>query len=230
MSTALVVVYCDSGIDRWSIFKECPRCNEYTNAFSKNASRQDGLNRVCKSCKAIDDKKYRDKYPEREKEKSKAYYKKHCDSIKRRVKKYAKDNEEAVKKKHKEYFQKNKEKWNQYMKDRAAADPVFKMKVHIRKVLIKALNGTAKSKKTEEILGCTYAELKTHIESQFEPWMTWENKGLYNGSFDYGWDIDHITPLSSAKSPEEILSLNHYTNLRPLCSHVNRNIKRDKHE
>jgi hypothetical protein len=45
-----------------------------------------------------------------------------------------------------------------------------------------------------------------------------------------GWDIDHIVPLCTAKSPEEVLSLNHYTNLRPLCSHVNRNIKRDKNE
>jgi hypothetical protein len=230
MSTTLVVVHCNAGVEGWSIFKECPNCKEYTNRFSKNASRSDGLNRVCKSCKAIDDKKYRDKYPEREKEKSKAYYKKHRDSIKRRVKQYAKDNEEAIKIKKREYFQKNKDKWNQYTKDMAAIDPVFKLKVQMRKVLLKALNGTSKSKKTEEILGCTYAELKNHIESQFESWMKWENKGLYNGTFNYGWDIDHIIPLCSAKSQEEILSLNHYTNLRPLCSHVNRNIKRDKHE
>lgn len=230
MSTALVVVHCNAGVEDWSIFKECPNCKEYTNGFSKNASRPDGLNRVCKSCKAIDDKKYRDKYPEREKEKSRAYYKKHRDSIKRRVKQYAKDNEEAIKIKKKEYFQKNKEKWNQYMKDRAAMDPVFKLKVQMRKVLLKALNGTSRSKRTEEIIGCTYEQLRNHIESQFESWMTWENKGLYNGTFNYGWDIDHIIPLCSAKSQEEILSLNHYTNLRPLCSHVNRNIKRDKHE
>jgi hypothetical protein len=89
---------------------------------------------------------------------------------------------------------------------------------------------SGKSKSTLEIIGCSYEDLKTHIESQFESWMSWDNKGLYNGTFNYGWDIDHIRPLCSAKSQEEVLSLNHYTNLRPLCSFVNRNIKRDKHE
>jgi len=137
---------------------------------------------------------------------------------------------QLLKQKRKDYFQLNKERWNQYGKDRAKIDPVYRIKVHMRKVLIKALNGTSKSKKTEDILGCSFSEFKEYIEDQFDPWMNWDNKGLYNGDFNYGWDIDHIVPLCTAKSPEEVLSLNHYTNLRPLCSHVNRNIKRDKHE
>jgi protein-arginine kinase activator protein McsA len=41
------------------------------------------------------------------------------------------------------------------------------------------------------------------------------------------WDIDHITPISSAASQQEILKLNHYTNLQPLCSYTNRYIKKD---
>lgn len=39
--------------------------------------------------------------------------------------------------------------------------------------------------------------------------MTWENRGLYNGELNYGWDIDHIIPLSSVNSEEEIIKLNH---------------------
>lgn len=58
--------------------------------------------------------------------------------------------------------------------------------------------------------------------------MTWKNRGLYNGELNYGWDIDHIIPSSSAASEEEIIRLNHYTNLQPLCSRINRNIKKDK--
>ena len=57
--------------------------------------------------------------------------------------------------------------------------------------------------------------------------MNWENYGLYNGEDNYGWDLDHIIPLSSAKSEEEVIQLNHYTNLQPLCSKVNRFIKKD---
>jgi hypothetical protein len=58
--------------------------------------------------------------------------------------------------------------------------------------------------------------------------MGWSNHGLYNGDFNYGWDIDHIVPVSSAKTEEDVIKLNHYTNLRPLCSFVNRVIKREK--
>ena len=49
-------------------------------------------------------------------------------------------------------------------------------------------------------------------ESKFESWMTWDNYGLYNGELNYGWDIDHIIPLASAKT---------------VCSKVNRYIKKD---
>jgi hypothetical protein len=68
------------------------------------------------------------------------------------------------------------------------------------------------------------------LEDKFQPWMTWENRGLYNGELSYGWDIDHIIPISSAKTEEEIIKLNHYSNLQPLCSKINRDIKKDKLE
>ena len=57
--------------------------------------------------------------------------------------------------------------------------------------------------------------------------MNWNNYGIYNGEFNYGWDLNHIIPISSAKSEEEIIKLNHYTNLQPLCSKTNRDIKRN---
>ena len=38
--------------------------------------------------------------------------------------------------------------------------------------------------------------------------MNWENRGL--------WHIDHIIPLATAKTEDEIIRLNHYTNLQPL--------------
>lgn len=57
--------------------------------------------------------------------------------------------------------------------------------------------------------------------------MNWNNRGLYNGMERYGWDIDHKTPISTAKSEEDIIILNHYTNLQPLCSYTNKYIKKD---
>ena len=71
-------------------------------------------------------------------------------------------------------------------------------------------------------------DVKKYLESKFEPWMNWENYGLYNGELNYGWDIDHIIPISSTKTEEEVYRLNYYTNLQPLCSYTNRYIKKDK--
>jgi hypothetical protein len=88
--------------------------------------------------------------------------------------------------------------------------------------------GIVKSKTICEILGCSYQDFKIYIESKFETWMNWNNYGLYNGQLNHGWDLDHIVPKSIAKTEEDILKLNHYTNFRPLCSKTNRDIKKNK--
>ena len=89
-------------------------------------------------------------------------------------------------------------------------------------------NGYTKKSRTCEILCCSFEEFQIYFESKFESWMTWENRGKYNGELNFGWDIDHIIPISSATTEEEILKLNHYTNLQPLCSRINRDIKKNK--
>ena len=82
--------------------------------------------------------------------------------------------------------------------------------------------------KSIEYLGCDINFLKEWLEYQFDNKMNWDNYGLYNGEFNYGWDIDHIIPLSTTITVEDVIRLNHYTNLQPLCSKINRYVKRDK--
>ena len=74
-----------------------------------------------------------------------------------------------------------------------------------------------------DILGVPFKEFILYIENKFEPWMTWDNYGLYNNEFNYGWEIDHIIPLKEYKNVGDVI--NHYTNLQPLDSKVNRHIK-----
>lgn len=104
----------------------------------------------------------------------------------------------------------------------------FKKKV--RKIIRKSIKkkGYTKANKTEQILGCSLTFFKKHIESQFEPWMNWDNYGKYNGTFNFGWNLDHIIPLETAKSEEDIIRLNHYTNIQPLCGYINQHIKRNR--
>jgi hypothetical protein len=130
----------------------------------------------------------------------------------------------------KEWRLKNPKSYINYYNDRIKVDNLFKVRQSIRKTISSSFRNTSfrKSSKTAIILGCSFEEFKLYLESMFEPWMNWENKGLYNGKLNYGWDIDHKIPVSSATTEEELVKLNHYTNLQPLCSKINRDIKKNK--
>jgi hypothetical protein len=126
------------------------------------------------------------------------------------------------------YIKENKDKINEYYRIKHNTDPLTRLKKNIRNRIrqsFKVIN-VHKNNKTTLILGCSFEEFKEHIESQFEDWMNWDNHGLYNGDFNYGWDVDHRIPLSTAVNEDGVIKLNHFTNLRPLCSKVNRDIKR----
>ena len=178
---------------------------------------------------------------QKRKEYLKAYYQAKKDKIKAQAKAYADANKDKVKEYNKNYnknYIKNytetdkeriREYQREYRKNRIKTDPIYKMRITIKRSILKTLktNGFKKLSTTELILGFSFQDFKEHLESQFEDWMTWENHGLYNGTYNYGWDIDHNIPTSSAITQDELLKLNHYTNLKPLCSKVNRYEKRD---
>lgn len=128
-----------------------------------------------------------------------------------------------------EYFQKYR---TEYENNKRKKDPLYKLTSNIRSSIKYHLSKKEyiKDSKTQDILGCSFIDFKKYLESKFDIWMTWDNYGLYNGELNYGWDIDHIVPISTAKTKEEIIKLNHYENLQPLCSKINRYIKRDKTE
>jgi hypothetical protein len=164
---------------------------------------------------------------------NKAFYEKNKDIINDNRKeyhvKYRLDNKEKIKKSQNKWKNSNIGYQNNYIKNRMQSDLLFYITCKTRTLIKNSLKRcfTSKSKKTSDILGCSFDEFKLYLESKFETWMTWDNYGLYNGELNYGWDIDHIIPLSSALSEEDVIKLNHYTNLQPLCSYINRYIKMD---
>lgn len=110
---------------------------------------------------------------------------------------------------------------------REARDPAFKMKRRLRKRLYNIVKG-GQSISLSKSLGCSSEELKRHIESLWQPGMTWDTYGTN------GWELDHIKPLCSAATTQELELLSHYSNLQPLwrddnCkkSHEDRLLKTD---
>ena len=86
-------------------------------------------------------------------------------------------------------------------------------------------NGSKFNKSIANYLEYTFEDFVRHIESKFESWMTWDNYGNpKDGILELNktWDIDHIIPLSSAKTEDDVFRLNHFSNQRPLCSYYNR--------
>jgi len=178
--------------------------------------------------------KYKKEYYSNNIEKIEKYRLNHQEYYSNYNKEYQINNKEEISKNKRQYYISNRkkiiERGGKYKKNRCENDHFFKLTQNIRSLIRSSLkkNGCLKPSKTENILGCTFNEFKLHLESKFEPWMNWSNRGNWNGQpkeLNVAWDIDHIVPLSSATTEEELIRLNHYTNLQPLCSYYNRHIK-----
>lgn len=100
---------------------------------------------------------------------------------------------------------------NEWSKARMRSDPMHALKKRVRSLISNAFASAAcrKNKETQAILGCTWEQFRTHIERQFTKGMSWERMGREI-------HIDHIRPLATAGSEEDVLALNHHTNLRPM--------------
>jgi hypothetical protein len=118
-------------------------------------------------------------------------------------------NDVTLKGKAKLYRLKNKEKLYQYRQL-----PEVKLRALMRSNVNRAVNllGVRKSTKSYDYFGCSPTDLKLHIEKQFKPGMSWKNRK--------NWHIDHIKPIC-AFTKEDVMKVNHYTNLQPLWRQEN---------
>jgi hypothetical protein len=190
--------------------KVCSKCGEEKNLtdFWEQKSAKDGRKSWCASCC-------------RQHQKSKPRTQKHIDYCKQ----YRKNNKDKIalyKEKNKErialvslqYRKNNKEKLrikNRIYKNKRKQESVIHRLAHSIQTRI---GQTFKAKKfrksssTKEILGCDIEFFKLHIEKQFYGSMSWENRSE--------WAIDHIIPISCAITIDDVIRLNHFTNLRPI--------------
>lgn len=102
-------------------------------------------------------------------------------------------------------------------------DPVKKLRHSVSNSIRGMLKhkGSYKRKKSiRNFLPYTIEELKLHIESLWEPWMTWDNYGGKSDNPEKTWQIDHIIPHSSfyytSMEDNSFLQCWALSNLRPL--------------
>ena len=128
---------------------------------------------------------------------------------------------------HFEHNRWDKEQVFNYLKETEDLKPLEDIAVKNNKYLLKRINnklrsnmwsaikknGYKKTSRTHEILGCDFEFFRLYIETQFKKGMTWDNHGK--------WHFDHIIPVSSARTEQELIKLNHYRNFQPLWAEEN---------
>jgi hypothetical protein len=204
----------------------CCRSVKLLDAFSLN-------NSTCKSCQKIKSDKWkslnsekvkqtRQQWRDANRDLENQWNKKYRTINQERIRlqereRYAK-NAERVRARKKEAYAKNKIKLNVARKARRELykkDPLFNLAKRLRDRIYGIFNrkNCPKNSTTQKLLGCNWSEAKEHLENQFSDGMSWENMG--------SWHIDHIVPLASATTQEELIALCHYSNLQPLWAFDN---------
>lgn len=101
-------------------------------------------------------------------------------------------------------------------------NPYYRIVQNLRHRLRNFAKRGARPVTSAELIGCSSAALRAHLERQFKGKMSWENYGTH-------WVIDHILPCASfdLTQSDEQRRCFHWTNLRPLTHRANQK-KRDK--
>ena len=172
--------------------KICTKCNRelFISNFIKGNDK-DGLNYWCKDC-------------------FKEYYQNHKIEIIKRAKQNQQEHKEERKNYLREYRRIHRKEHNEYIRNKRKSDIKFNLGYSLRKRIWKTLKNNSKSEHTLVLVGCSLESLKKHLESQFQPGMSWNNYGK--------WHVDHIKPcaLFDLSKPEEQRKCFNYTNLQPL--------------
>jgi hypothetical protein len=99
-----------------------------------------------------------------------------------------------------------------YGKERRASDPAYAIRGRMTANINNSLREGKGGRSWERLLGYTLADLMAHLERQFLPGMSWENRSE--------WHIDHRRPVSSfnflSVDDPEFLECWALSNLQPL--------------
>ena len=192
--------------------KICSKCQEEKEVceFYKHSKNPNIYRGQCKKCMNESSFDYNKKNSKIISEKGKQFRLENPEINKEKCRMYKKNNPEHFKK----WLDKNKEHRKKYINE-YNSDPKNKIKNSLRSRINQLLNKQYNNPKTLNLVGCDYEFLMEYIENKFTKGMSWDNYGYY------GWHLDHIIPVSSAKTEKDVYKLYHYTNLQPLWAEDN---------
>lgn len=215
--------------------KKCSRCGvvKPVSDFYIRSDSKKYLGR-CKTCVKSYNTQYFDKNKDSLKEDHKNYGIENKDSISLNKKRYYVCKKSEILQEKKNYYKNNKSKIRtrirEYESTRRKTDKVYALRKNISTNIGKHLAKAGES--CMKYLPYTIAQLKQHLESQFELWMTWKNYGKYdpkiwndNDPTTWTWQLDHIIPHSTFKyasmKDEEFKKCWALDNLRPYSAKQN---------
>lgn len=172
-------------------------------------------------------KAYTAEHKEERSEYNKKYRVEHLEEINKRTKAYREANKDLVREQKRRSNQKHKDRVYTYRKEynkmKMETDEIYRFKNRIRNFINKSFKrqNFTKNNGTFDLVGCNPQELKDYLYKTF-----FNNYGYeYDGQEDV--HIDHIIPLKTAETEEDVKKLCHYTNLQLLKARDNL-IKNDK--
>ena len=204
----------------------CKNYKEFTE-FHKNKRTKNGYAYSCKECVSIYGKEHKNSI----RKNKRIYIFKNAKEISFKKGLYYEKNKESILEQKRQYYLKNKEKiaasrnksldkTNRNRRIKRRNNDMSRLKDNMRRRINKYFSDKRyiKNDNTEKILGNSFNSILDYL-----------NKNEYGFKYtDDGIDVDHIIPLSSAKTKCELIILFNYSNLQLLPSYYNKHIKRNK--
>jgi len=195
--------------------RKCSTCGKEKDLSEDNFEfRSDSscLRKQCRSCRRLADRRWKDKNKKKRLEYNRDYVSKNRDKVSAYMRQYS----------------------PKYRKYKLDTDIKYKVRYYISNLIRISFKKRLQNKdgSISEHLAYTAGELKEHLESQFEDWMTWDNWGVYNtktwddnDKSTWTWHIDHIVPQSKfsflSMDDEGFQECWALDNLRPLSAKAN---------